>query len=97
VSTLAAAAQDSTTMIGRELKHTLRFPMMLIALILSTRPAASTIVAATMWSQASPCRRLSSPYPPPRLYPALLTVGHSPPGSAYPCGRPASPSTVTPT
>jgi ABC-2 type transport system permease protein len=34
VSTLAAAAQDSTTMIGRELKHTLRFPMMLIALIL---------------------------------------------------------------
>jgi ABC-2 type transport system permease protein len=34
VSTLALAAQDSTTMIGRELKHTLRFPLMLVAVIL---------------------------------------------------------------
>ena len=34
MSTLTIAAQDSTTMIGRELKHTLRFPLMLIALIL---------------------------------------------------------------
>jgi ABC-2 type transport system permease protein len=34
MSTLTVAAQDSTTMIGRELKHTLRFPLMLIALVL---------------------------------------------------------------
>jgi ABC-2 type transport system permease protein len=34
VTTLTIAAQDSTTMIGRELKHTLRFPLMLVALIL---------------------------------------------------------------
>jgi ABC-2 type transport system permease protein len=34
MSTLTIAAQDSTTMVGRELKHTLRFPLMLIALIL---------------------------------------------------------------
>jgi len=31
---LATAAQDSTTMIGRELKHTLRYPLMLVASIL---------------------------------------------------------------
>jgi ABC-2 type transport system permease protein len=31
---LATAAQDSITMIGRELKHTIRFPLMLIALIM---------------------------------------------------------------
>lgn len=31
---LAIAAQDSTTMIGRELKHTLRYPLMLVASIL---------------------------------------------------------------
>jgi ABC-2 type transport system permease protein len=34
VTTLTIAPQDSTTMIGRELKHTLRFPLMLVALIL---------------------------------------------------------------
>ncbi|HEV8568188.1 MAG TPA: ABC transporter permease [Actinoplanes sp.] len=34
MTTLTIAAQDSTTMIGRELKHTLRFPLMLVALIL---------------------------------------------------------------
>jgi ABC-2 type transport system permease protein len=34
MTTLAIAAQDSATMIGRELKHTLRFPLMLIAVIL---------------------------------------------------------------
>lgn len=31
---IATAAQDSTTMIGRELKHTLRYPLMLVASIL---------------------------------------------------------------
>lgn len=31
---LTVAAQDATTMIGRELRHTLRFPLMLIALVL---------------------------------------------------------------
>jgi len=31
---LATAVQDSTTMIGRELKHTVRFPLMLVASIL---------------------------------------------------------------
>jgi ABC-2 type transport system permease protein len=35
MSTLSIAAQDSTTMIGRELKHTLRFPLMLIGSILA--------------------------------------------------------------
>jgi ABC-2 type transport system permease protein len=34
MSTLTIAAQDSATMIGRELKHTLRFPLMLVAIIL---------------------------------------------------------------
>jgi ABC-2 type transport system permease protein len=34
VSTLTIAAQDSTTMLGRELKHTLRFPLLLIGSIL---------------------------------------------------------------
>src|SRR5260370_819696 len=34
VTTLTIAAQDSTTMIGRELKHTLRFPLLLIGSIL---------------------------------------------------------------
>jgi len=34
MSRFAHAAQDSTTMLGRELKHTLRFPLMLVALIL---------------------------------------------------------------
>jgi ABC-2 type transport system permease protein len=34
VTTLTIAAQDSTTMIGRELKHTLRFPLMLVGSIL---------------------------------------------------------------
>jgi len=34
MTTLTNAAQDSTTMLGRELKHTLRFPLMLVALIL---------------------------------------------------------------
>lgn len=31
---LIVAAQDATTMIGRELRHTLRFPLMLIVLVL---------------------------------------------------------------
>ena len=35
MSTLAIAAQDSTTMLGRELKHTFRFPLMLISSILT--------------------------------------------------------------
>jgi ABC-2 type transport system permease protein len=35
MSTLTIAAQDSTTMLGRELKHTIRFPTMLISSILS--------------------------------------------------------------
>jgi ABC-2 type transport system permease protein len=35
VTTLTIAAQDSTTMIGRELKHTLRFPLLLIGSILA--------------------------------------------------------------
>jgi hypothetical protein len=34
VTTLTIAAQDSTTMLGRELKHTLRFPLLLVGLIL---------------------------------------------------------------
>ena len=34
MTTLAIATQDSTTMIGRELKHTLRFPLLLIGSIL---------------------------------------------------------------
>lgn len=34
MSTLTIAVQDSITMVGREFKHTLRFPLMLIALIL---------------------------------------------------------------
>lgn len=34
MTTLTIAAQDSTTMIGRELKHTLRFPLMLVGSIL---------------------------------------------------------------
>ena len=31
----ALAAQDTATMLGRELKHTLRYPLMLIASIIS--------------------------------------------------------------
>ncbi len=34
MTTLTIAAQDSTTMLGRELKHTLRFPLLLIGSIL---------------------------------------------------------------
>jgi ABC-2 type transport system permease protein len=34
VTTLTIAAQDSATMVGRELKHTLRFPLLLIGSIL---------------------------------------------------------------
>ncbi len=34
MTTLTIAAQDSTTMIGRELRHTLRFPLLLIGSIL---------------------------------------------------------------
>jgi ABC-2 type transport system permease protein len=34
VTTLTIAAQDSTTMLGRELKHTVRFPLLLIGSIL---------------------------------------------------------------
>lgn len=34
MSALTIAAQDSTTMIGRELKHTLRFPLLLVGTIL---------------------------------------------------------------
>ncbi len=34
MTTLTYAAQDSATMLGRELKHTLRFPLTLVALIL---------------------------------------------------------------
>lgn len=33
MTALATAAQDSTTMVARELKHTLRFPLMLVASI----------------------------------------------------------------
>ena len=35
MTTLTIAAQDSTTMLGRELKHTLRYPLMLVASILT--------------------------------------------------------------
>jgi ABC-2 type transport system permease protein len=35
MATLTIAAQDSATMLGRELKHTLRFPLMLIGSILA--------------------------------------------------------------
>jgi ABC-2 type transport system permease protein len=35
VTTLTIAAQDSITMLGRELKHTFRFPLMLIASIVT--------------------------------------------------------------
>lgn len=35
MTTLTIAAQDATTMLGRELKHTLRFPLLLIASIVS--------------------------------------------------------------
>jgi len=35
VTALTIAAQDSTTMLGRELKHTLRFPLLLIGSILA--------------------------------------------------------------
>jgi ABC-2 type transport system permease protein len=35
VTTMTIAAQDSTTMLGRELKHTIRFPVMLISSILT--------------------------------------------------------------
>jgi ABC-2 type transport system permease protein len=34
MNTLTIAAQDSTTMIGRELKHTIRFPLLLVGTIL---------------------------------------------------------------
>ena len=34
MTTLTIAAQDSTTMLGRELKHTLRFPLLLVGSIL---------------------------------------------------------------
>ena len=34
MTTLSIAAQDSTTMLGRELKHTLRFPLLLVGAIL---------------------------------------------------------------
>jgi ABC-2 type transport system permease protein len=34
MTALINAAQDSTTMLGRELKHTLRFPLLLVGLIL---------------------------------------------------------------
>jgi ABC-2 type transport system permease protein len=34
MTTLTVAAQDSTTMLGRELKHTLRYPLMLVGSIL---------------------------------------------------------------
>ncbi len=34
MTTLSVAAQDSTTMLGRELKHTLRYPLMLVGSIL---------------------------------------------------------------
>jgi ABC-2 type transport system permease protein len=34
MTTLTVAAQDSTTMLGRELKHTVRYPLMLIGSIL---------------------------------------------------------------
>ena len=34
MTTLAIAIQDATTMIGRELKHTLRFPLLLVGTIL---------------------------------------------------------------
>jgi ABC-2 type transport system permease protein len=34
VTTLTVAAQDSSTMLGRELKHTIRYPMLLIGSIL---------------------------------------------------------------
>jgi ABC-2 type transport system permease protein len=35
MTTLTLAAQDSTTMLGRELKHTIRFPLLLIGSILA--------------------------------------------------------------
>jgi ABC-2 type transport system permease protein len=35
MTTLSVAAQDSATMLGRELKHTLRFPLLLIGSILT--------------------------------------------------------------
>jgi ABC-2 type transport system permease protein len=35
MTTLTVAAQDSTTMLGRELKHTIRYPLMLVASILT--------------------------------------------------------------
>ena len=35
MTTLTIAAQDSTTMLGRELKHTLRFPLLLVGSILA--------------------------------------------------------------
>src|SRR5260370_40892944 len=34
MTALTIAIQDSTTMIGRELKHTLRFPLLLVSTIL---------------------------------------------------------------
>ena len=34
VTTLTYAAQDSATMLGRELKHTLRFPLLLVGAIM---------------------------------------------------------------
>jgi ABC-2 type transport system permease protein len=34
MTTLTVAAQDSTTMLGRELKHTIRYPLMLVGSIL---------------------------------------------------------------
>ena len=40
MTTLTIATQDSTTMLGRELKHTLRFPLLLVGSILV--PVAST-------------------------------------------------------
>jgi len=35
LSGLTIAAQDSATMLGREVKHTLRFPLLLVSTILS--------------------------------------------------------------
>ena len=54
------------------------------------RPSASTTSAASSWSEVSPCRRPRIPSPPPRVRPAMPTVGPQPPAIVRPCSASAS-------
>ena len=50
----------------------------------TTLPSASTTCAPTRRSQVSPCLRPSRPIPPPRVRPAMPTVGPHPAGRVRP-------------